>query len=150
MKVYMIVTNDIYEEPIQCDIVGQKAVADYIGCSVSYIWRHLKINKWDGKYKVIDMGFICEQESEFEPNKNIKPLSEEERNKRVANRKKESKEKRRERRKLYDREYYQKNKEAMIGRMKKRYEMKKDIICAYGRQYRKEVKEGKRYVNQRY
>jgi len=53
-KVYMIVTNDEYETPVKCDIIGAKDVADYMGISLSYLRQMLCGAKpWAKKYKVI-------------------------------------------------------------------------------------------------
>lgn len=149
MKVYMIVTNDEYEEIVASDIVGQQAAADYVGCTISYMWRHIKSGKWTGKYKIIDMGFICEQEEDFVPNENVKPLAEEERKIRNAERKMIERAERKQRRMAENRQYYWNNRETMLERIKQRYKVKREAICAYGKKYRKEIKEGKRIVNSR-
>ena len=149
MKVYMIVTNDTYEEIVASDIVGMQAAADYVGCSIKSMWTHMKDGKWRGKYKIIDMGFLGEQEEDFVPNENVKPIPENERKIRNAERKMIERQKRKERRLIQGREYYRNNRETMLERIKERYKKNREAICAYGRQYRKDVKEGKRIVNSR-
>lgn len=85
-KVYMIVTNDDYETPIACDIVGAQACADYLGITIKMLWLRFKSDKWDGEYKAIDLGYETEID-EFEPNMNVTAISKEEREERVAQRK---------------------------------------------------------------
>lgn len=56
-KIYMIVTNDEYETPVKTDVVGVKAVAEYMEVSESYVRKMLCGYKpFAGKYKVINMG----------------------------------------------------------------------------------------------
>lgn len=58
-KVYMIVTNDEYETPVKCDIIGAKAVAEYMGISLSYLYCMVVGSKpWSIKlkYKAICIG----------------------------------------------------------------------------------------------
>ena len=45
-KTYMIVTNDRYERPLQHDLVGAEAVAEYLGMSVSGVRKCLMTGKW--------------------------------------------------------------------------------------------------------
>lgn len=58
-KVYMIVTNDEYETPVKCDIIGAKVVADYMGISPTYLRRMICGSvPWSKKqkYKAIVIG----------------------------------------------------------------------------------------------
>ena len=53
-KVYMIVTNDEYEMPVKCDIIGAKAVSEYMGISLSYLRQMLCGAKpWVKRYKAV-------------------------------------------------------------------------------------------------
>lgn len=58
-KLYMIVTNDEYELPVKCDVVGAKAVADYMGISITYLRRMMCGSApWSKKmeYKAVPIG----------------------------------------------------------------------------------------------
>lgn len=58
-KLYMIVTNDEYELPVKCDVVGAKAVADYMRISISYLRRMMCGSApWSKKmsYKAVPTG----------------------------------------------------------------------------------------------
>lgn len=58
-KVYMIVTNDEYETPVKCDIIGAKAVSEYMGISLTYLRRMICGSvPWSKKqkYKAIVVG----------------------------------------------------------------------------------------------
>lgn len=56
-KVYMIVTNDKYETPVKSDVIGAKAVAEYMGISESYVRKMLCGYKpFVGKYKAVLIG----------------------------------------------------------------------------------------------
>lgn len=53
----MIVTNDEYEIPVKTDIIGVKAVAEYLGLSESYVRKMLcGYNPFVGKYKAVLIG----------------------------------------------------------------------------------------------
>lgn len=51
IKTYMIVTNDEYELPVKRDLVGAKAVADYLGLSVNRVRKNLCTGVWNHKQK---------------------------------------------------------------------------------------------------
>ena len=55
-KIYDIVTNDEYELPLAYGIIGGQAAADFLGVSITTLWRSSKEQKWHGKYKAIDAG----------------------------------------------------------------------------------------------
>lgn len=58
-KIYMIVTNDDFETPVKCDVIGAQAVADYMGVSLQYLREMLCGAKpWSKKqkYKAVCMG----------------------------------------------------------------------------------------------
>lgn len=56
-KVYMIVTNDEYETVVKSDVIGAKAVAEYMGISESYVRKMLCGYKpFVGKYKAVLIG----------------------------------------------------------------------------------------------
>lgn len=57
-KLYMIVTNDKYEIPVQFDLVGAKAVAEYIGITVQSVRDRIHKNNWGKKlkYKAVECG----------------------------------------------------------------------------------------------
>jgi hypothetical protein len=46
VKLYNIVTNDEYEIPILCDIVGARAVGEALGMKEGYVRRCLCTGKW--------------------------------------------------------------------------------------------------------
>ena len=46
IKIYNIVTNDKYEMPIKCDLVGTREVAEYLGMRENYISRCICTGKW--------------------------------------------------------------------------------------------------------
>lgn len=46
MKTYMIVTNDEYETPVKMDLVGTKAVAEYLGLSLTRVQHNLSSGSW--------------------------------------------------------------------------------------------------------
>lgn len=146
-KVFMIVTNDEYETPVICDVVGKQAVADYLGITLTTLYRCIKADKWKGKYKAIDLGYDCEQE-EFEPNTSIVPLPESERKQKLSEMRKKKHElnrkKWREIGKEQKREYYASHREEELQRIKEYYITHKQERIEYGKKYRKEIKEGKR------
>ena len=76
IKLYNIVTNDIYELPVVCDIKGAQAAADYLGIHKSNLWRCMKADKWPGKYKAV---YIGDYDKTIEVNETIIPLTKEER-----------------------------------------------------------------------
>ena len=55
---YMIVTNDEYEFPLKCDIVGAKAASEYLGIKVNYLNKCICLNKWShmSKKKAVIIG----------------------------------------------------------------------------------------------
>ena len=138
-KVFMIVTNDEYEMPVFCDIVGKQAVADFIGISITQFSRCLKADRWIGDYKVIDLGFDDEQ-GEFEPNTKITALSFEDRKKNIdAYRDKKHKasiEKTIQSRKAYEETHREEIKQRSIDYYWKHREER----CEYGKRKRREIK----------
>ena len=46
VNLYNIVTNDEYEIPLLCDIVGAKAVAEKLGMTENSIWRCCNTGHW--------------------------------------------------------------------------------------------------------
>ena len=46
INLYNIVTNDEYELPIACDLVGAKAVGEYLGMKEGYVWKCCCTGKW--------------------------------------------------------------------------------------------------------
>ncbi len=57
-KIYMIVTNDEFEIPVKTDVIGAKAVAEFMGIeSVSYLRQMMCGRKSWGKraYKALPM-----------------------------------------------------------------------------------------------
>jgi len=124
----MIITNDKFETPVKCDVIGAQAVADYLGISLQYLRRMLcGAAPWSRKhkYKAVSLGWYSEQDEDIIPAE-IQPLSEDERRK--------IREKRREERHIaslkhtreYNRIYYQKNREQIIQRMKHNYRIRKE------------------------
>ena len=130
----MIVTNDEYETPIVCDIVGKQATADYLGIGMTQFWRCLKADKWIGEYKAVDLGYEDEQE-EFEGNKDVKPLSEIEREKVRAERRRKKHLQSVQRTKESQRQYMITHKEEINERMKRYYQEHKEERKAYSREY---------------
>lgn len=124
-KVFMIVTNDKYETPVAMDILGRQAVADFFGITLDMLWRAIKNDKWKGEYKAVDLGFSNEIE-DFEPNKDITPLTKEERAKKVAENKQKKHELSIERMKASKSDYYRLNRRREIERNKKNYRRKKE------------------------
>lgn len=46
VKLYNIVTNDQYEIPIKCDIIGARAVGEYLGMKENYVSRCICTGRW--------------------------------------------------------------------------------------------------------
>ena len=46
VKLYNIVTNDEYELPIMCDLVGTRSVAKHLGMRENYVSRCICTGKW--------------------------------------------------------------------------------------------------------
>lgn len=146
-KVFMIVTNDEYEIPVICDVVGKQAVADYLGIALTTLYKCIKADRWKGEYKAIDLGYDCEQE-EFEPNTSVVPLPESERKQKISEMRKKKHEliekKQKEIRKEQNRERYENNREEVLRQQREYYLKHKQERIAYGKRYRKEIKDGKR------
>lgn len=142
-KLYSIVTNDEYEFPVVCDIVGQQATADYLGIWLSTFNRHLKNEKWKGDLKAIEVGLVSviEDPKTFSP---VKPLSADDRKKKQLEAQKKRRVLSKQKRAKYNREYYRKNRQKMLNFMKDYYKKNKEKICNYGKEYRKQIKEGER------
>lgn len=119
IKMYNIVTNDIYELPVACDIKGAQAAADYLGISKSNLWRCMKADKWPGKYKAV---YIGDFDKTVEVNKNIIPLTKEERSERFR-RKREGNP--RDKMLAYKRKYYAEHREQLRREALDRYYRRK-------------------------
>lgn len=58
VKLYNIVTNDKYEIPLMCDLIGARAVGEYLGMQEGYVRKCLCTGKWSHlrKKKAIVVG----------------------------------------------------------------------------------------------
>lgn len=66
VNIYNIVTNDAYEIPLVCDLVGARAVAEYLGMRENYVSRCICTGKWSHlrKKKAVVVGTKNELEEE--------------------------------------------------------------------------------------
>lgn len=139
-KVYMIVTNDEYETPVACDILGTKVVASYLGLSYSRFYYNITHDEWKFcDYKAIDLGFEDEQE-DFIPNKISFTAEEAER---IRNSRKEKKHAFcKERYKEKKKKAYKDNRESILEEKKQYYLEHKEERCKYSSEYWKLKKMG--------
>ena len=141
----MIVTNDEYETPIICDVVGKQAVADFIGVTLTTFYRCLKADKWQGEYKAIDLGYEDEQD-EFEPNTSVVAYSESERKielaKKRETKKRKNKEKWREIGKEKSRQFYEEHREERLQYMREYYIKNREERLSYSKRYQEEIRKG--------
>ena len=127
VNLYNIVTNDAYEIPIACDIKGRRAVADFLQMGLTQLYRNMKSDRWNGKYKAVFIG-ICPMDEDFVPNANILPLSDEERLE-MANTNRQARiEKARRKKVLESREYYRQNRIELLKKAKERNRKKAVVI----------------------
>ena len=129
----MIVTNDKYETPVLCDVVGSEKVAAFLGLSYSRFYHNITKDEWKFcKYKAIDLGYEDEQE-DFIPNEIH--FSEEEAQK-IKNERKAKKHAY-----CYDRyrqkcrENYKKDREKVLEEKKQYYQDHKEERCKYASEY---------------
>lgn len=139
-KVYMIVTNDEYEIPIYCDVVGRKAVADFIGMSETHLWYCIKNDKWIGDYKVIDLGYMDEQD-EFIPNENITDVSDEERKRNIQIRREKKHSESVERIRINRKAYEESHAEELREKSRAYYWSHREERCEYGKRRRRMMRE---------
>lgn len=66
VNLYNIVTNDAYEIPLACDLVGTKAAAEYLGMRENYVSRCICTGKWSHlrKQKAVIVGTKNDLEDE--------------------------------------------------------------------------------------
>lgn len=132
-KVYMIVTNDEYETPIACDVVGAKTVSDFLGISYSKFYNNMINDNWKYlEYKAIDLGYVDEQE-EFEPN--ILNISKEEAERNVINRKRAKHEFCKANEKKKRKALYKKDREKILEEKKEYYQNHREERCKYASEY---------------
>lgn len=120
-KLFSIVTNDEYEFPVVCDILGFQAAVDYLGIALSTAYNYIYSGKWPGKYKIINLGFW----DGGEKNEEIVPLTEEERKKKLTAARQQKHFVSSQKVKTYQHEWYQRNREKMLAAAKARYWGKK-------------------------
>ena len=60
VNLYNIVTNDEYEIPVACDLVGARAVGEYLGMNEAYVRRCLCTGKWSHlrDQKAVQIGVV--------------------------------------------------------------------------------------------
>lgn len=46
VNLYNIVTNDEYEIPIACDLVGARAAGEWLGLKEEYVWKCTCTGRW--------------------------------------------------------------------------------------------------------
>ena len=54
-KIYLIVTNDEYELPVT-ELVGARAVAEWLGMSVNAVRHRIMRNQFSGAYRAYPIG----------------------------------------------------------------------------------------------
>lgn len=143
-KVYMIVTNDEYEQPVEMDIVGKQACCDYLGITPKILWLRLKSDKWFGRFKAVELGY----ENEFDdltPNENAKILSDEERKAKIEHEKRIKSEKLSNERRIKSRTYYLEHIDERRESSRRYYAEHREQCCEYGKKRRRELKRLKKF-----
>lgn len=143
-QVYMIVTNDEYEQPVEMDVVGKQACCDYLGITDKMLWYRLKKDKWYGKYKAVFLGY----ENEFEdlvPNENVKVISEDERKAKIEHEKRIKSENLSKARRVKMRNDYMIHIDEYRERSRKYYAEHREQRCEYGKRHRLELKRLKKF-----
>ena len=102
INIYNIVTNDEYELPVACDLVGAKAVAEYLGMRTQSVNKCVCSDHWS-RYRKLK-AIIVDQTT-------IR-LSDDERLRRVRD---------------YSYRYYEANAERLRADQRRRYWMKKGV-----------------------
>lgn len=66
VKLYNVVTADKFELPVCCDLIGARAVADYLGVTENVVRQSLCRQNDIGEYRVVVTGEYSNTMTEYE------------------------------------------------------------------------------------